>query len=73
MSLRYKINVVEELKKNGISSYTLLKTKDPKYTLGQSAFSKLKRGETDISCKSLEVICRLLCLQPGDILEFIDD
>uniref|UniRef100_UPI004057753F helix-turn-helix domain-containing protein n=1 Tax=Agathobacter sp. TaxID=2021311 RepID=UPI004057753F len=60
----YKINVIEALKNNGYNSTRILKEN----ILSQSAMQKLRKGEM-IGIKTLEQLCDLLELQPGDIIE----
>ena len=66
--LKYKINVLEKLVDAGYNTYRLLKEK----LLSESSIQFLRNGKM-VSIKSLECICRLLKLQPGDIIEYIDD
>lgn len=70
----YKMNVLEELKKAGWSSYALLKRKnaDGKMVLGSSQVTFLKQGKV-VGINALDTICRLLDKQPGDIIEYIPD
>lgn len=68
MPLRYKIDVLEQLKKAGYSTYRLSKES----ILSGSTITKLKKHQT-ISWSNLETLCRLLHCQPGDILEYVDD
>lgn len=67
MPLRYKIDVLEQLKKAGYSTYRLSKES----ILSGSTITKLKKQQT-ISWSNLETLCRLLHCQPGDILEYVD-
>lgn len=63
--LKYKINVLEELKKKGYTSYTLRKEK----LLGESTIQKLRAGE-GVSWDNLETLCRLLDCDIGELLEY---
>ena len=63
--LHYKINVLEELKQKGYTSYTLRKEK----LLGESTIQKL-RGGVAVSWENLETLCKLLDCDIGDILEY---
>lgn len=65
---RYKINVLQELSKNGYTSYKIRKER----LLGESYLSQIRRGEI-VSWAAFDVICTLLKCQPGDILEHIPD
>ena len=66
--LRYKINVLEELKQKGYTSYTLRKEK----LLGESTIQKLRSG-LSVSWENLEVLCRLLDCNIGDIIEYVKE
>lgn len=62
--LVYKINVIETLKKSGYNSTKILREN----ILCQSAMQKLRKGEM-VGIKTLERLCDLLDLQPGDIIK----
>ena len=66
--LRYKIDILEELKNKGYSTYKLRKDK----IIGESQIQKIRTGEL-ASKETLNTICKLLACQPGDILEYIDE
>ena len=68
MPVRYKIDVMEALKKAGYSSTRLRKEK----IMGESYMQQLRRGEI-VSWKTIETICKLLHCQPGDIVEYVDN
>lgn len=62
--LVYKINVIQALKDKGYNSTIILKEN----ILSQSAMQKLRKEEM-IGIKTLEQLCDLLEMQPGDIIE----
>lgn len=64
--LVYKVDIMDELKKAGYSSYRIRREN----ILGQATITALnqKRG---ISWSSLERICELLNCQPNDLIESI--
>ena len=68
MAIRYKIDVMAELKKKG---YTSNRIRDEKL-MGQSYLQQLRHGEL-VSWKAIDVICKLLECQPGDLLEDVKD
>lgn len=68
MALKYKINVLEELKNKGITSYSLRKNK----TLSESTIQKLRNGE-GVSWDNLEVLCGLLDCNIEDLLVYEKD
>lgn len=63
--LKYRINVLDELKKKGYNTTRLRQEK----ILGESTLTRLREGKTSISCDSIGVICSMLRCQPGDVLE----
>lgn len=66
--LKYKIDVLEELKKIGYTSYKLRKDK----VMGEAQIQKIRSGEI-ASKETLNTICKLLDCQPGDIMEYVED
>ena len=66
--LIYKIDVIEALKESGYNSTKILKEN----LLGQSAMQKLRKGEM-VGIKTLDQICKLLDMQPGNIIKDIED
>ena len=68
MALQYKINVLDSLKEKGYTSYTLRKEK----LLGESTIQKL-RGGWPVAWETLEVLCKLLDCNIGDIVEYIKE
>lgn len=69
----YKIDVLNELRKKGISSYDLLGHGDVKGLLGGSQIHKMRKGEVLGRTSSIELLCKLLDKQVGDIIEYIPD
>lgn len=65
MPLAYKINVLEALKQAGYTTYRLRNEK----LIAEASLQKLRNGEM-IGIINLETICKLLNLQPGDILQY---
>ena len=63
--LKYRINVLDELKKKGYNTTRLRREK----ILGESTLTRLREGKTSISCDSIGIICSMLRCQPGDVLE----
>lgn len=68
MAIRYKIDILAELKKRG---YTSTKIREEKL-IGQSYLQQLRHGEL-VSWKTLDIICSLLDCQPADLIEFVKD
>ncbi len=67
MAIRYKIDILAELKRKGYSSTRIREEK----LIGQSYLQQLRHGEL-VSWKILDVICSLLECQPGDLIEYVE-
>ena len=65
--LRYKVNILAELKAAGYSSYRLRKEK----VLAEGTLQKMRSGNIAIALESLGVICDILRCQPGDLVEWV--
>ncbi len=65
MPMKYKIDILKELKNKGYSSYRLIKEN----LFGTSTIQKF-RDNKPVSWKNIEILCELLQCQPGDILEY---
>ena len=68
MAIRYKVDVMAELKRKG---YTSTKIREDKL-IGQSYLQQLRHGEL-VSWKTLDTICALLGCQPGDLVEYVSE
>lgn len=68
MSLKYKIDVLAELKTAGYSTYRLRKEK----LFGEATLQKIRNG-VPVSWDNIETLCKLLNIQVGDIIEYVDD
>lgn len=66
--LAYKIDVLETLKESGYNSTKILREN----LLNQSAMQKLRRGEM-VGIKTIEKLCQLLDMQPGNIIKYIEE
>lgn len=66
--LVYKFDVIEALKEAGYNSTRILKEN----ILSQSTMQHLRNGEM-IGAKSLDKICKLLDMQPGNIIKYIEE
>ena len=67
MAIRYKVDVLAELKKKGYASAKIREGK----LIGQSYLQQLRHGEL-VSWKTLNTICALLECQPGDLIEYVE-
>lgn len=66
--LVYKIDVIETLKESGYNSTKILK----EGLISQGAMQKLRKGEM-VGAKSLDNLCKLLDMQPGNIIKYVED
>lgn len=64
----YKIDVLKELKENGYNTNRLRKEK----LLSETAIQSFRTGKM-IGIKSLNDVCRLLDMQPGNIIKYIEE
>lgn len=64
----YKFNVLESLKEAGYNTTRLRK----EGLLGENAIQSLRHGKMVGLC-SLEKICILLDMQPGNIIKYVDE
>ena len=68
MAIRYKVDIMAELKKKGYSSTRIREEK----LIGQSYLQQIRHSEM-VSWKTLDTICALLECQPGDLVEFVPE
>ena len=68
MAIRYKVDILEELKKKGYSSTRIRNEK----LIGMSYLQQLRHGEL-VSWKTLDTICELLECQPADLIEYVKE
>lgn len=64
----YKIDVLESLKEAGYNTTKLRKEK----LLGENAIQSLRKNEM-VGIIALEKICKLLDMQPGNVIKYVDD
>ena len=63
----YKFDVLEALKEAGYNTSRLRKEK----LLGENAIQSLRNGEV-VGIIALEKICKLLDMQPGNIIKYVE-
>ena len=64
----YKIDVLESLKEAGYSSFRILH----EGIISQGAVQKLRKGEP-VGIKTLNKLCEILDMQPGNIIKYVED
>ena len=68
MAIRYKVDIMAELKKKGYSSTKIREEK----LIGQYYLQQIRHGEL-VSWKTIDTICSLLECQPGDLIEYVKE
>lgn len=68
MPIKYKIDLLTELKNKGFSTYKIRKEK----LIGESVLQQLRNKEL-VSWANIDKICELLNCQPGDLLEYVPE
>ena len=66
--LVYKIDVLEELKEAGYNTTRIRREK----LISEASLTRIRRGET-VAIETLERICKLLDMQPGNIIKYVPD
>lgn len=69
MAIQYKINILDELKNRGFTTYRIRKEK----ILSEGTLQKFRNNDTAVTLGNIETICKLLDCQPSDIMEYIPD
>lgn len=64
----YKIDVLESLKECGYNTTRLRREK----LLGENTIQYIREGKP-VSAKALDTICKLLDMQPGNIIKYVAD
>lgn len=67
--LQYKVNILAELKKAGYPTTRIRREK----LISESTVQRIRTGNTSLNLENLDVICRLLQCQPGDLVEWVPD
>lgn len=68
MAIRYKVDIMAELKKRGYPSTRIREEK----LIGQSYLQQIRHGDL-VSWKTMDTLCSLLNCQPGDLIEYVKD
>lgn len=66
--LTYKIDVLDTLKESGYNTTRILRES----LISQSAVQKIRKNEM-VGMKTLEKLCELLDMQPGNIIKYVED
>ena len=65
----FKVDILPALKEAGYNTSRIRKEK----LIPEATFHKLRHGQTDITLSTVNVLCRLLSCQPGDILSYVSE
>lgn len=65
---KYKINVLEELKQKGYNTNRIRK----EHIMGESMLQKIRSGQLP-SWATMEILCKLLMCDIGDIIEYTEE
>ena len=66
--IRYKLDILQELKAMGYTTYRLRKEK----LLAEGTIQKLRTGSTALTLEVVNILCALLRCQPGDLVEWVE-
>ncbi len=64
----FRIDILKALKEKGYNTTYLRKNK----ILSESTIQKIRSKDTSLTLKNLDVICEMLDMQPGDVVERIE-
>lgn len=67
--LKWKIDVLSELKKKGYNTTLIRKEK----LFGEAILTQFRKNNCSLGKSSLNQLCKLLECQPGDIIEYVPD
>ncbi len=67
--IEFKIDILKALKEKGYNTTYLRKNK----ILSESTIQKIRNKDTSLTLKNLDVICAMLEMQPGDVVEYVDE
>ena len=68
MSIVYKKPILPALKAAGYSTARLRKEK----IIGEATIQQLREGKP-VSWRIMEMLCKMMHCQPGDLLEYVED
>ncbi len=66
--LKYKFDILEALKEAGYNTTRLRREK----LINENAIQNFRTGEM-VGIKTLETLCRLLDMQPGNIIKYVEN
>lgn len=67
--IKFKIDVMAELKKNGYNSGKIVAER----LISGQTLQQIRRGNARLHTSTLDTICRITGLQPGDVIMYVPD
>lgn len=67
--IKYKLDIVNALKDRGVNPGYIRENK----IFSESTMTKFRKKDTHITVDNIDIVCKLLNCQPGDIIEYIPD
>lgn len=67
--IKFKIDVMQELKKNGYNSSKIVSER----LISGQTLQQIRRGNARLHTSTLDTICRITGLQPGDVIMYVPD
>ena len=68
MPIKYN-KLLNLLQERGYTTYKIRKDN----LMGQAALQKIRSGKGDIDTRTISRLCKVLSVQPGDIMEYVPD
>ena len=65
---KFKMDIIELLKENGYNTTRIRKEN----LIGEKTMQDMKKGKVP-GIKTLETLCRILEMQPGNLIKYVDD
>lgn len=69
MSIKYKFDILKALKEKGYNTNKIRKEK----LFGEATLTKYRKNEVVLSKDNLELLCKILECQIGDLIEYIPE
>lgn len=65
----FKIDILKALKEKGYNTSYLRKNR----ILSESTIQKIRNKDTSLTLKNLDALCAMLEMQPGDVVEYVEN
>lgn len=67
--IKFKIDVMQELKKTGYNSSRIVSER----LISGQTLQQIRRGNARLNTSTLDTICKITGLQPGDVIMYVPD